>query len=100
MVFLEYKHMVGHIGHQCVALGVVLGIGVHAFLDSFFGHLQVWFRFWRILVLASSGPFRFVRARHKHTVVAARGAAHLPKEGAQGACMNSHAVGPRSTKGG
>ena len=27
-------------------------------------------------------------------------AAHLPKEGAQGARMNSHAVGPRSIEGG
>ena len=34
----------------------------------------------------------------KHPVAAARRAAHLPKEGAQGACMNSHAVGPRSKK--
>ena len=38
----------------------------------------------------------FFVARHKHLVVATQGAAHLPKEGAQGACMNSHAVGPRS----
>ena len=35
----------------------------------------------------------------KHLVVAARGATRLLQEGAQGACMNSHAVGPRSLKG-
>ena len=28
--------------------------------------------------------------------LAAQGATHLPREGARGACMNSHAVGPRS----
>ena len=43
-------------------------------------------------------PQIFFFAQQKHPVPAARGAAtHLPKEGAQGACMNSHAVGPRST---
>ena len=38
-------------------------------------------------------------AQHKHPVEAARGATHLPNEGAQGACMNSNAVGPRSSEG-
>ena len=32
--------------------------------------------------------------------LAAQGVSHLSKEGAQGACMNSHAVGPRGKKGG
>ena len=47
---------------------------------------------------ANRSPRAFF-ARQKHLVVAAQGATHLPREGARGACMNSHdshAVGPRS----
>ena len=44
------------------------------------------------------GTTVFFFARTEHPVLAARRATHLPEEGAQGACMNSHAVGPRCPK--
>ena len=49
-----------------------------------------------LIVLRNSRPSALFFARQEHLVVAAQGATHLPREGARGACMNSHAVGPRS----